>query len=83
MVSATSVSRYIFSASRYITSPSRYPPRYQSISSMYIRGLIPRIFAVLAEAVPIGFEGLARLHIFRVLVHILLTRCPLSARLCI
>ena len=41
-------------ASRYITSASRYHPRYQSRHSMYIRGLIPRNFAELAEAVPIG-----------------------------
>ena len=46
MVSATS-------ASRYITSASCYHPRSQSGSSMYIRGLIPRNFAELAEAVPI------------------------------
>ena len=43
----------VTSASRYIKSASRYHPRYQSISSMYIRGLIPRNFAELAEAVPI------------------------------
>ena len=30
--------------------------KYQSRSSMYIRGLIPRNFAELAEAVPIGGE---------------------------
>ena len=30
------------SASRYITSALRYHPCYQSRSSMYIRGLIPR-----------------------------------------
>ena len=41
-------------ASRYITSASRYHPRYQSRSSMYIRGLIPRNFAELAAAVSIG-----------------------------
>ena len=41
-------------ASRYITSASRYHPRYQSRSSMYIRGLIPRNFAELTEAVPIA-----------------------------
>ena len=40
-------------ASCYITSASRYHLRYQSRSSMYIRGLIPRYFAELAEAVPI------------------------------
>ena len=33
----------VTSASRYITSASRYHPRYQSISSIYIRGLIPQI----------------------------------------
>ena len=43
----------VTSASRYITSASHYHPRYQSRSSMYIRGLIPRNFAELAEAVPI------------------------------
>ena len=41
------------SASRYITSASCYHLRYQSRSSMYIRGLVPRNFAKLAEAVPI------------------------------
>ena len=46
MVSVTSVSRYI-------TSVSRYHLRYQSRSSMYICGLIPRNLAELAEAVPI------------------------------
>ena len=35
------------------TSASRYHPRYQSRSSMYIRGLIPRNLAELTEAVPI------------------------------
>ena len=43
----------VTSASRYITSASRYNPRYQSRSSMYIRSLIPRNFAELAEAAPI------------------------------
>ena len=43
----------VTSASRYITSASRYHLRYQSKSSMYIHGLIPRNFAELAEAVPI------------------------------
>ena len=43
----------VTSASRYITPTSRYLPRYQSRSSTYIRGLIPRNFAELAEAVPI------------------------------
>ena len=49
---------YLMSASRYITSATRYHPRYQSRSSMYIRGLIPRNFAELAEAVPIDVTGL-------------------------
>ena len=42
-------------ASRYITSASRFHLRYQSRSSMYmyIRDLILRKFAELAEAVPI------------------------------
>ena len=43
----------VTSASRYITPEARYHPRYQSGSSMYIRGLIPRNFADLAEPVPI------------------------------
>ena len=42
------------SASRYIMSASHYRPRYQSRSSMYIRGLIPRNFAELTESVPIA-----------------------------
>ena len=45
----------VTSASRYITSASRYQPRYHSRSSMYIRGLIPRNFAELAEAVTIAY----------------------------
>ena len=40
-------------ASRYIMSASHYYPRYQSRSSMYIRGLIPRNFAELVKVVPI------------------------------
>ena len=48
----------VTSASLYKTSASRYHPRYQSRSSMYIRGLIPRNFAELAEAVPIGCHRL-------------------------
>ena len=44
----------VTSASRYITSASRYHPRCQSRSSQYIRGLIQRNSAELAEAVPIG-----------------------------
>ena len=47
----------VTSASRYITPASRYQPRYQSSSSMYIRGLIPRNFAELAEAVPIDITS--------------------------
>ena len=38
----------VSSASRHITSASRYHPRYQSRSSMNIRGLI----AEMAKAVP-------------------------------
>ena len=44
----------VTSASRYIAPASCYHPRYQSRFSMYIRGLIPRHFAELAETVPIG-----------------------------
>ena len=47
----------VTSASRTITSASRYHPRYQSRSSMYISGLIPRKLAELAEAVPIGEDS--------------------------
>ena len=47
----------VTSTSRYITSASRYHPRYQSRSSMYIRGLIPQNFAELAEAVPIDCDS--------------------------
>ena len=36
-----------------VTSASRYHPRYQRRSSVYIRGLIPRNFAELAEAIQI------------------------------
>ena len=39
----------VTSASRYITSALRYHPRYQSRSSMYIHGLIPRNFVELAN----------------------------------
>ena len=49
MVSVTSALRYTC-----ITSASRYHPRYQSISSVYIRCLIPRNVGELDEAVPIG-----------------------------
>ena len=41
----------VTSASRYVTLPSQY----QSRSSMYLRGLIPRNPTKLAEAVPIVF----------------------------
>ena len=44
----------VTSASRYITTGSRYHQPYQSGSLMYIRGLIPRNFEELAEAVPIA-----------------------------
>ena len=37
-----------------VTSASRSHPRHQIRSSMYSRGLIPRNFAELAEAVPIA-----------------------------
>ena len=47
----------VTSASRYITAASHYHPRYQS---MYIRGLIPRNFAELAEVVPLAGR---RVHI--------------------
>ena len=43
-------------ASCYITSARHYHPSYKIRSSMYIRGLIPRNFAELAEAVPIAFD---------------------------
>ena len=43
----------VTSALRFVTSTSCYHPRYQSRSSMYIRGLIARNFAELTEAVPI------------------------------
>ena len=46
----------VTSASYYITSASRYHPRYQSRSSMYISGLIPRNFAEMVETVPIDFS---------------------------
>ena len=46
----------VTSASRYITSASRYHPRYESISSMYIRGLISWNFAELAEAATIDIK---------------------------
>ena len=45
----------VTSASQYITSASRYHSRDQSKPLMYIHGLIPRNFAELAEAVPIGY----------------------------
>ena len=39
-----------------VTSALRYHPRDQRRSSMYIRGLIPRNFAELAEAVSIVYH---------------------------
>ena len=48
---------FVTSASWYITSASCYHPRYQSRSSMYTRGLIPRISAEFAEAVPIESDA--------------------------
>ena len=47
----------VMSASPYVPSESLYHPLYQSRSSMYIRDLIPRNFAVSAEAVPIDTDG--------------------------
>ena len=44
----------VTSAPRYITSVSCYHQRYQSLSSMYIRGPIPRNFTESAEAFPIA-----------------------------
>ena len=64
----------VTSAFRYVTSASHYHPRCQSRSSMYIRGLIPRNFAVLAEAVPIGSKAVVRL---------LLIHCLLLLPLCV
>ena len=46
----------VTSASRYITSASLYYPRDQRRSSMYIRCLIPRNFAELAEAVQVAAQ---------------------------
>ena len=43
----------VTSASRNITSAPCYRPPYQSRSLIYIRGMILRNFAELAEAVPI------------------------------
>ena len=54
---------YVTSASHYITPASRYYPRYQSRSSMYIRGLIPRNSAELAEAVPSWDQRLKHVRI--------------------
>ena len=45
------------SASHCITSASYYYLRYQSRSSMYIRGLIPQNFPELAKAVPIAVRS--------------------------
>ena len=54
----------VTSSSRYIMSASHYHPRYQSRSSMYIRGLIPRNFVELAGAVQIDsiHHGLPRME---------------------
>ena len=52
------------SASHYITSASRYHPRYQSRSSRYIRDLIARNFAELADAVPIVITSWAGISIY-------------------
>ena len=44
----------------FITSASRYHSRYQSRSSMYFRGLVPRNFAELTETIPIAASLYAR-----------------------
>ena len=54
----------VTSASRFITSVPHQHPRYQSRSSMYIRGLIPRNFAELAESVPIEGNDLVAVLLF-------------------
>ena len=46
-----------------VKSASRYHPRYQSRSSMCIRGLFPRNFAELTEAVPIDAKHLSHLNV--------------------
>ena len=72
---------FVTSASCYITSASCYHPRYQSRSSMYIRGLIPRKSAELDEAVPIGCSILHALQ--NLSSHGLLSCLPLSiSKLC-
>ena len=53
-------------ASRYIPSASRYHPRYQRRSSMYIRGLMPRNFTEIAEAILIGFLTICQSTYWRV-----------------
>ena len=53
----------VTSASCYTTSASRYHPRYQSRSSVYIRGLIPRNFAELDEADRIGSETMKTVYL--------------------
>ena len=63
---------FVTSASRYMTSASRYHPRYQSRSSMYIHGLIPRKFAELDEAVPIECRG--NTYIRNVIFHVKINR---------
>ena len=55
----------VTSASRHITSASCVYTRYQSRPSMYIRGLIPRNFAELVEAVPIDAVGVLAIIIRR------------------
>ena len=52
-------------ASRYITSASHYHPRYQSRSSMYIHGLIPRNIAELAKQFRLPRMDL--LHLFHLI----------------
>ena len=56
----------VMSASLYIMSASRYHPRYQSRSSMYIRGMISRNFVELAEAVLIAGSYVTYLPLFTI-----------------
>ena len=51
----------VTSASCYVTSASRY----QSRSSMYIRGMIPRNSTELADVVPIAMSGARAPFIFQ------------------
>ena len=70
-----------------IASTTRFHPRYQSRSSMYIRGLISRNFAELAEAVPIEPDQEITVYLVCLLVYepkfyiqflITLKPCPIN-----